>query len=357
MNDLVLFASYTAGAGGSERLLADFARGLDPPVAVACPPGALADRMRDLGIEHIPVTARPMGFRGSIGDRFAAPARILGLGRELRATVRARAPAVVVAWNSRGLLAVRAARLDTRLVFQQNELVRGRLTAATVRRLAARTDLTIALSHTIAADLGVDAQVVPGGVEPADYRHGWPRPGPPTALYLGALVPWKRPDLALDAVALAARELPELRLIVAGTTIGDDSQLVARLRERAARDDLSGRVDFAGHVADPRDLLARAHCLLHCADREPYGMAIVEALASGLPVAAPAAGGPAEIVDGACGRLYEPGNAAAAATALVEVLRNPQPLGLAARSKAERELSLSTAQARYRELLAPLRTP
>jgi glycosyltransferase involved in cell wall biosynthesis len=357
MSGLALFVSYTAGAGGSERLLADFACALEPPVAVACPPGPLADRLRDFGIEHIPVAARPMEMRRSIRDRVATPARIFGLGRELRAVGRARAPAVVVAWNSRGLLATRAGRLDTRLVFQQNELVRGRLTAAAVRRSARRVDMTVALSHTIAADLGVDAQVVPGGVDPADYRHGWPRPGPPTALWLGALVPWKRPDLALDAVAQAARELPELRLTMAGSTIGEDRGLLARLRERAGRDDLAGRVDFVGHIADPRDLLASSHCLLHCADREPYGMAIVEALASGLPVVAPAAGGPAELIDAMCGRLYAPGDAATAAGALVEILRDPEPLGRAARSKAERDLSLSTAQARYRELLAPLRSP
>jgi phosphatidylinositol alpha 1,6-mannosyltransferase len=84
-------------------------------------------------------------------------------------------------------------------------------------------------------------------------------------------------------------------------------------------------------------------------------MAIVEALASGLPVAAPRAGGPAEILDETCGRLYAPGDATAAAAALVDILRDPEPLGHAARSKAERDHSLASAQARYRELLAPLR--
>ena len=44
---------------------------------------------------------------------------------------------------------------------------------------------------------------------------------------------------------------------------------------------------FLGAVADPRAALARAHCLLHCADREPFGLALVEALAAGRPVAAP----------------------------------------------------------------------
>ena len=38
--------------------------------------------------------------------------------------------------------------------------------------------------------------------------------GEPEALLLGALVGWKRPRLALEAVALAARELPDIKLTI-----------------------------------------------------------------------------------------------------------------------------------------------
>ena len=114
----------------------------------------------------------------------------------------------------------------------------------------------------------------------------WPRAaaaptGPPRALVLGALVPWKRADLALE---IAAR-IPELRLELAGAPLpGDDDGFAAGLRDRAARRDLRR----------PRDVLRRArrparrrspapHLLLHCADAEPFGMALLEALASGPP--------------------------------------------------------------------------
>ena len=53
---------------------------------------------------------------------------------------------------------------------------------------------------------------------------------------------------------------------------------------------------FAGRLDDPRPALARAHCLLHCADAEPWGLALVEALAAGRPVVAADAAGPREIV-------------------------------------------------------------
>ena len=132
----------------------------------------------------------------------------------------------------------------------------------------------------------------------------------------------------------------------------------AALRARAARPDLAGRVRFLGAVADPRAALAAAHCLLHCADREPFGLALVEALAAGRPVVAPAAGGPLEIVTPRCGRLYAPGDAAAGAAALLAILADPAapapPRGRARRrSTRTRRLRASRPRSRRRPAASP----
>ena len=87
--------------------------------------------------------------------------------------------------------------------------------------------------------------------------------------------------------------------------------------------DLAGRVRLLGALPDPRTALRDAHVLLHCADAEPYGLALVEALAAGRPVVAPAAGGPLEIVTPDSGRLYAPGDATAGAAALASALHDP----------------------------------
>ena len=78
-------------------------------------------------------------------------------------------------------------------------------------------------------------------------------------------------------------------------------RLVDGLRARATARTSPGRVNFAGELDDPREALERAWCLLHCADREPFGSVVLQALASGRPAVAPDAGGPAEIVDESCG--------------------------------------------------------
>ena len=375
-----LLVSYTSLLGGAERILLDHATALPGPVALACPEGPLAEQARAAGIAVETIATRPVELRANARDRLAMPLRIAAQGREVRQIAAQLQPACVVAWGMRPLLSCAAGLSGARppLVFQHNDLLPSPLVGRAVRAAARRADLTIALSHAIADDLVGDdldarVEVVHAGVDLSRFdKPGEPdiprsdsqaerdvrlprrttAAAPPTALLLGAIVAWKRPDLALEAVALATRELPDLRMRIVGaplTTSGE--RLLAELRQRSERPDLAGRVDFTGQLDDVPAALATATCLLHCADREPYGMALVEALACGRPVAAPAAGGPLEIVDAGCGVLYSPGDALAAATALVDVVRRAAPLGAAARARAEARFDGAAASARFAELI------
>src|SRR5207244_4060403 len=87
---------------------------------------------------------------------------------------------------------------------------------------------------------------------------------------------------------------------------------------------------------------------------EPFGMVLVEALAAGRAVVAPASCGPAEIVTPECGRLFVPGDARSAAEALVAVHSDPAlpaELGAAGRVRAEESFRLEDSVVHYRELL------
>ena len=68
-------------------------------------------------------------------------------------------------------------------------------------------------------------------------------------LVLGALAPWKRPDLALEAVAQARATLPELRLRLVGAPVTGAADPGPALRARAGAPDLAGAVTFAGRPA------------------------------------------------------------------------------------------------------------
>jgi N-acetylglucosaminyl-diphospho-decaprenol L-rhamnosyltransferase len=367
-----LAVSYSGLLGGAERVLLDIATGLPERPLIACPPGPLADAARAGGLGVFALRERSLELRRSPRDRVAMPLRLAGQAAEVRALVRAQRPDALLAWGMRAGLVARIAypRGDgPPLLFQHVDLLPGPQIARAVRAAARRAELVVACSRCIAGDLDPDGAlgdrlvVVPLGVDlerfrPAEDRSAGDAPsagesagGAGEVLVLGAIEPWKRPELALEAAA----RVPGLRLRVVGAPIGvEGERLLAQLRERAARPDLAGRVEIAGAVGDPRAALQHADCLLHCAEREPYGMVVAEALASGLPVVVPSSCGPAEIADATCGRLYAPGDAAAAARALEEVLGDPRTaatMRLAARAHAEATLDLEDTRRRYAELI------
>jgi N-acetylglucosaminyl-diphospho-decaprenol L-rhamnosyltransferase len=361
---LVLFVSYSGAIGGAERLLVDFATGVHGEVCIACPEGALAQAARTAGLRVFVLPRRSLRLRGGIGARTSAAIALLAHAFEARALARNLTPDVVIAWGMRTAIAsLLFRRRSTPLVFQHNDLLpAGGVLRALIRVAAARADLVIALSHAIAHDLGRPAQVVHPGIEVDDFHT--PPQRSQQVLVLGALVAWKRPDVALEAVALARQTLPGLKLRFVGAPMPEDGDTLAeRLRERAARSDLAGAVEFAGAVSDPRSELAHAGCLLHCAEREPFGMVVLEALAAGLPVVAPASGSPAEIADTSCAVLYPPGDAAAAGAGIAQVLSDPDlaaGLGVAGRKHAREGFTRAAARMRYRcaiEALLPERAP
>ena len=104
---------------------------------------------------------------------------------------------------------------------------------------------------------------------------------PPYALYAGRLIPEKRVPLLIDALAIARRSAPDLRLMV----IGDGPDL-AQVKQRIEAHGLGAHVDLPGFVsaAELEDAMGRALCLVQPSSREGYGKVVVEACARGVPV-------------------------------------------------------------------------
>ena len=112
-------------------------------------------------------------------------------------------------------------------------------------------------------------------------------------LWLGRLVPYKRPDLAIEAARRAG-----LPLVV----IGDGP-------ERKRLEDSAGPgVTFLGHAprATVRAALADARALVFPGE-EDFGIAPVEALAAGVPVVAPALGGVLDYLHDGVNGVLAPG--------------------------------------------------
>ena len=168
-----------------------------------------------MGVRVFPLRRRRLQLRATLRDRVEKPLRVAGQSREVGELVAMLRPAITVGWGTRAAVACAAAvhRSDpaSSLVFQNNDLLQGPFIARVARAMAYQSDLVVALSATVARDLDprgtLDDRtvIVPPGVDLDAYAGLGPPPdGPPRALVLGALVGWKRPRLALEAVAIAS---------------------------------------------------------------------------------------------------------------------------------------------------------
>ena len=145
-------------------------------------------------------------------------------------------------------------------------------------------------------DLGVDADritVIHNGTDAtADDSHE--RSVTPRILVLGRLVPQKRVEIALDAVARLRSRFPTLHLDVVGSGWWDPM-----LREHAARLGIEDMVTFHAHVSEGEKhrLLAQAWVHAMPSLKEGWGLVVVEAGVHGTPtVAFREAGGTADSI-------------------------------------------------------------
>jgi glycogen(starch) synthase len=162
------------------------------------------------------------------------------------------------------------------------------------------SDLIIAVSRHLAQELqdryGVPEEkirVVYNAVRPsARVRHSLR--AEQTVLYLGRLTLMKNVETFLRAAARVAPLVPGARFIVAG-----DGPEYPRLRDLAQHLGLSERVVFLGHVSDEERavLLATASVFVLPSVVEPFGIAALEALVSGLPTIVSKTSGVAEVAN------------------------------------------------------------
>ena len=253
--------------------------------------------------------------------------------------------------------------------------------------LARDADLVIATCRDEVAELESQGapprrvRVVPCGVDTARFRAdggrelvGARRPGCRTRLVtVGRLVPRKGVEAAVRALEL----LPDAELVVAGGPAAHDldgDQEAVRLQKIAVELGIADRLRLVGRVApaDLPDLLAGSDALVATPWYEPFGIAVLEAMAAGLPVVATAVGGMLDTVrDGVTGRLVpvdergrvEVGALAEAVRSVVTEARTARRMGAAGREVAREHYDwaqvAAATEAAYELLLggsSPVRT-
>lgn len=172
----------------------------------------------------------------------------------------------------------------------------------------------------------------------------------PLICTVARLDPVKRLDNLLGAVA----RLPEVRLVVVG-----EGQERCRLTRLASELGVEQRAQFVGSQRDVLPWLAASDLFVLSSDWEGLSMAVLEAMAAGLPVVAMETGGmPDVVLPGVTGRLVPPGQVDALAQAIAGLLDDAglrQDMGRAAAKRVADSFSLDQMAERtvrlYDELL------
>lgn len=326
IDPLVLWVIPVSGLGGVARHVLDVARVKVPGFRVwfLCPPGPLAEALRELGA---PV------LTGEIGPQFGARTSV----RTLRRTVSRLRPAIVHSHLAHAdvVAAVAMVGLPVKLVstehgiagndrvYHGNPIRQGVMAAVhTVR--ARRFASLIAVAEATAAAMrakwhvrdvtvilnGIDRpDPVPGPVEgqahssvPERVDGGDPHADGQTAEMapslrvssLARLSPEKGLPALLEAFAVLRRTHPQSTLTVAG-----EGPLHGELAAQAVRLGIGDSVTFPGFV-DADELLSETDVLVQLSVWENCSYALLDALVAGVGVCATPVGGNPEILPPAC---------------------------------------------------------
>ncbi len=323
---------------------------------LACDPrGALYARASAMG-----VVCRPLAIRNAFDIPAALRLRaILAQGRYDIVhfhTSRAHSMAPAVGGMARATVVTR--RMD----YRPNRLFAPYLYNRAVDAVAA---ISTPVAHALeAAGVSPDHLVIiPSGVDCDRFRP--PTPGERCAARerfaiaseefaigtVGALEERKGHRYLLEAIAALGAE-PGMERVVC--LVAGGGSLGSELAEVAEQRGISARVRMLGQVEDSKPLLEALDLFVFPSLKEGLGVAMLEAMASGLAVIASASGGVIDAIeDGVSGVLVPPADAQAIAGAIARLSRDEavrRRIGAAARERARARFSVAAMARRTIEL-------
>lgn len=335
----------------------------DIDVVVACPDGDLGKRLDEKGIRRIPISGKDVSYSSR-------------LTRELGRVMKQEKPDLVHTHSSlSGRIAAKLRRIPA--VYTKHNLVRipnaagvRPPKAGTFRRFVNKTvagtfsDRVIGCSEGVAKELvesGLKPTMVtgiPNGIDLSPYMPKWMSGDAKRGLLIGTVARLHRQkalDVMLEAAKIVLTSQPAARFIIGGTGPLEE-QLKAKIRDLR----LEPYVKMAGFVSDVPGFLSKLDVYVLSSDYEGLPLAVLEAMAAGLPIVSTGVGGvPEAVVDGVNGILVAPRQPKALAQGIVRVLVDPdvaRRMGIASRKRAEElfdaQVMAQKTVAVYREVVS-----
>lgn len=378
----ILFIDHTANMGGGEIALLNLVDTINKttfePVVALFSAGPLTQRLCDRGIETHVVRLHPsitqtrkdsLGARSLlrifdqiralrfvwklsrwIANQNAALVHTNSLKADIIGGLAARLAGVPVIWHVRDRIdidylpgaAVKLFRLLSRLI-PNVIIVNSDATLRTLPRSVWRRGLgASALEHSYVVHDGTHLVELPAV----------PKGSARTQLIglVGRISPWKGQHVFLKAAAKVLTQFPHCTFQIIGSALFSESDYERDILLLTQELGLKQSVEFLGFQDDVQQLICKLDVLVHASTiGEPFGQVIIEGMACAKPVVATNGGGVPEIVEHQKTGLLVPMNdPASMASAICELLANPQnadALGIAGRERVRSHFTIASTAA------------
>ena len=347
----ILYTNHTAEVSGSERSLLSLLAALPASVEprVATPPGRLAVAASEVGVPVSKIAATAGSLRLHPVHTPRALVEMSTAAMQIRRLARMHAADLVHANSIRAGVELGLGRLTPSVVCVRDCLPAGVASTATMRLIGATATTVVANSGYTAQSVRQLAprariEVVHPGIDSAAFdpariervqaraRLGWQVDGPVLLGVVAQLSPWKGQDTAIEALGLLRGRGIDAHLLLIGSakfvarsTRFDNEAYVTGLHRLVSSGGLDEHVSWLGERNDVPELIRALDVVLVPSHEEPFGRALLEALALEVPVVATNVGGPPELVrDGREGYLAPPRDPAAWMEAVLRVVEAPE---------------------------------
>jgi glycosyltransferase involved in cell wall biosynthesis len=166
---------------------------------------------------------------------------------------------------------------------------------------------------------------------------------------------WKAQHILLEAAHQISTQRSDIAFALVGDAALGDADYAAELQRFVRSHQLEDVVMFAGWQKDMAAVYAQADILvLTAVEPEPFGLVVIEAMASGLPVIATNHGGPAHIIEhDITGLLVPPGDVLSLVASINRLADEPavrSQMAQRARSHVEEHFSIEAYIERVRKV-------
>jgi glycosyltransferase involved in cell wall biosynthesis len=161
-------------------------------------------------------------------------------------------------------------------------------------------------------------------------------------------------EVLIRAIPSVLASFPHAHFAIVGGDVDGvhHQRYAARLRRLPAELGIGSAVTFTGYRSDVPQIMAAADVVTHCSTHpDPFPGVVLQGMTLGKAVVASDIGGPREqIEDGVSGILVAPGDSAALADAICDLLANPEQRASLGRTAASRVRDRFTSDGFYRRL-------